>query len=78
MLQVPVAVANMLLDSGVIEYIRQRNIAVFVREILDGVRLGTCSPREAISRAIAPDFVTAVILGLSTRRHLNDSLAALA
>jgi aryl-alcohol dehydrogenase-like predicted oxidoreductase len=78
MLQVPVAVANMLPDSGVIEHIRQRNIAVFVREILEGVRLGTSSPREAISRAIAPDFVTAVILGLSTRRHLNDSLAALA
>lgn len=78
MLQVPAAVADMLPGSGVIEHIRQRHIAVFVREILEGVRLGTCSPREAISRAIAPDFVTAVILGLSTRRHLNESLAALA
>jgi aryl-alcohol dehydrogenase-like predicted oxidoreductase len=76
MLQVPVWVANMLPDNAAVEQIRQRKIAVFVREILEGVRLGKCSAREAISSAIAPDFVTAVIVGLSTRRHLNESLAA--
>jgi aryl-alcohol dehydrogenase-like predicted oxidoreductase len=75
MLQVPLAVAGALSGTAIIEHIRHRNIGVFVREILEGVRLGTCSPREAISAAITPDFVTAAIIGVSTRRHLNESLS---
>jgi aryl-alcohol dehydrogenase-like predicted oxidoreductase len=74
-LQMPLEVSNALLGTAVIEHIRKRNIGVFVREIFAGVRLGTCSPQEAISAAIAPDFVTAAIIGVSTRRHLNESLS---
>ena len=77
MLQVPVGVAAELPGTPG-RVIRARKIAVFVREILHGVRLGVTTPREAISTAIAPDFVTAVIVGLSTRRHLDESLAAFA
>jgi aryl-alcohol dehydrogenase-like predicted oxidoreductase len=73
-LQVPAAVANAFSRTAIIEHIRQRKIGVFVREILASLMPGTCSPRDAISAAIAPDFVTAAIVGLSTRRHLNELL----
>jgi aryl-alcohol dehydrogenase-like predicted oxidoreductase len=73
-LQVPAAVANAFSGTAIIERIRQRKIGVFVREILASLMPGTCSPREAISAAIVPDFVTAAIVGLSTRRHLNELL----
>jgi aryl-alcohol dehydrogenase-like predicted oxidoreductase len=73
-LQVPVAVANAFSETALIEHIYQRNIGVFVREILAGLMPGTCSAREAISAAIVPDFVTAAIVGVSTRRHLNELL----
>ena len=76
MLQVPLWVADALPGTSAIEQIRNRKVAVFVREILEGVRLGACSPREAVSAAIAPDFVTAGIVGLSTRKHLNETLSA--
>jgi len=49
-----------------VEQIRRRNIGVFVREILEEVRLGT------------PDFITSAIIGLSTRRHLSQALSAFA
>jgi aryl-alcohol dehydrogenase-like predicted oxidoreductase len=73
-LQVPVAVANAFPRTAIIEHVRQRKIGVFVREILASLMPGTCSPREAISAAIVPDFVTAAIVGLSTRRHLTELL----
>jgi aryl-alcohol dehydrogenase-like predicted oxidoreductase len=73
-LQVPLTVAHAVSRTAVIEHIRQRNIGVFVREILASLIPGTYSPREAISAAIVPDFVTAAIVGVSTRRHLNELL----
>lgn len=73
-LQVPVAVANAL-SGPAIEHIRQRNIGIIVREILASPIPGTRSPREAISAAVAPNFVTAGIVGVSTRRHLNELLS---
>jgi aryl-alcohol dehydrogenase-like predicted oxidoreductase len=76
MVQVPLPVANELPGAKILEEIRRRRIGVFVREILENVRLGTATPREAIKDVIAPDFVTSTILGLSTRNHLNQSLSA--
>jgi aryl-alcohol dehydrogenase-like predicted oxidoreductase len=76
-LQVPLAVAEALSGTALIEHIRQRNIGIFVREILASLIPGTCSPREAISAAIAPDFITAAIVGVSTRRHLDELLGSL-
>jgi aryl-alcohol dehydrogenase-like predicted oxidoreductase len=73
-LQVPAAVANAFPGTAIIEHIRQRKIGVFVREILASLMPGTCSPREAISAAIVPDFVTAAIVGVSTRHHLDELL----
>jgi aryl-alcohol dehydrogenase-like predicted oxidoreductase len=72
-LQVPLAVTSAF-STALIEEIRQRNIGVFVREILGVLIPGTCSPRHAISAAILADFVTAAIVGVSTRRHLNELL----
>jgi hypothetical protein len=34
------------------------------------------SLREAISTAIAPDFVTSALIGVSTRHHLTELLSA--
>jgi aryl-alcohol dehydrogenase-like predicted oxidoreductase len=73
-LQVPLAVADAFSGTALIERIRQRNIGVFVREILANLIPGACSPREAIAAAIVPDFVTAAIVGVSTRGHLNELL----
>jgi len=77
MLQVPVAVANELSDTAALEHIRRRNIGVFVREILSSLIPGSRPLREAVRTAIAPDFVTAAIVGVSTRRHLNELLSAI-
>jgi aryl-alcohol dehydrogenase-like predicted oxidoreductase len=79
-LQVPLAVANVLSGTAVLEHIRRRNIGLFVREVLrrpDTGIGGTRSLRETVSAAIAPDFVTAAIIGVSTRRHLNELLSAI-
>jgi len=76
MLQVPLPVARSLTGTEIVERIRQRDIGVFVREILESVRLGTTPPQEAVSAAIAPDFITAAIIGVSTRQHLSEAVAA--
>jgi aryl-alcohol dehydrogenase-like predicted oxidoreductase len=75
-LQVPQAVANEFSGSVTLEQIRRRNIGIFVREILSGLIPGSYSLREAVAAAIAPDFVTAALIGVSTRRHLNELLWA--
>jgi aryl-alcohol dehydrogenase-like predicted oxidoreductase len=75
-LQIPVAVANALSGTAILEHIRRRNIGVFVREILSGPIPRSRPSREAVSAAIAPDFVAAAIIGVSTRRHLNELLSA--
>jgi len=76
-LQVPVAVANALVGTVILDDIRRPNIGVFVREILTGLRPGAYPLREIVSAAIAPDFITSAIIGLSTRQHLDELLWAI-
>jgi hypothetical protein len=57
---------------------RRRRVGLFVREVLrkpDAGRRNTRSVREALSAAIAPEFVTAAIIGVSTRCHLRELLS---
>jgi aryl-alcohol dehydrogenase-like predicted oxidoreductase len=75
LLQVPSALANTFTETT-IEQLTRRNIGVFVRGILSDLSTSKLSPREAISAAVGPDFVTAAIVGLSSRRHLYESLSA--
>jgi aryl-alcohol dehydrogenase-like predicted oxidoreductase len=74
-LQVPRAVGNALSGTAILEDIRRRNVAVFVRGVLEGP--APITVRQAVSAAIAPDFVTAAVIGVSTRRHLDELLAAI-
>jgi aryl-alcohol dehydrogenase-like predicted oxidoreductase len=76
-LQIPAALADELSGTAALEHIRRRNIGVFAREILSGLIPGSRPLREAVRAAIAPDFVTAAIIGVSTRRHLNELLSAI-
>ena len=65
-----------MLDS-----MRQRNIGLFVREILRKASHRTDEARslpEALSAAVALNFVTSAIVGVSTRRHLTALLPAVA
>jgi aryl-alcohol dehydrogenase-like predicted oxidoreductase len=78
MLQIPWRVASAISGTGIPERILERRIGLFVREILgkpDIERRGLPSIRDALLAAIAPDFVTAAIIGVSTRRHLHDLLS---
>ena len=81
MIQAPMDVADALPGTAILEGIRQRDIGLFVREVLRRPDRGTdekWSPRGALSAAIAPDFVTAAIIGVSTRQHFNDLLSSIA
>jgi aryl-alcohol dehydrogenase-like predicted oxidoreductase len=73
-LQMPAALANTFSGTAIVEQITQRRIGVFVRGIVGDTRMR--SPGEAISAAIAPDFVTAAIVGVSSRHHLYELLSA--
>jgi hypothetical protein len=75
-LQVPAALAKTFSGTTIVEQITQRNIGIFVRGILSDLSTSKRPPREAISAAIGPDFVTAAIVGLSSRHHLYESLSA--
>jgi aryl-alcohol dehydrogenase-like predicted oxidoreductase len=73
-LQIPAAITH-LLEASAIEQIRSRNVAIVVREIFRKPGINTAAARrDAILSAIAPDFVTSAILGVSTRQHLNELL----
>jgi aryl-alcohol dehydrogenase-like predicted oxidoreductase len=76
LLQVPLAVANALSGTVALAQISQRQIAVFVREVIAGPVPNRLPLREAVATAIAPDFITAAIVGVSTRRHLNEIISA--
>jgi aryl-alcohol dehydrogenase-like predicted oxidoreductase len=79
-IQLPLAAANALSGTGLVERIRQRQIGIFVRGILRRPPAGIdnkLSLHEAVSAAIAPNLVTAAIVGVSTRRHLNELLSVL-
>lgn len=79
MIQAPGYVAEVLTGSEVADQLRERGIALFVREILKerSCRTLKLSASEAIADATRPDFVTAAIVGVSTRQHLSDLLPAL-
>ncbi|MEI9987157.1 MAG: aldo/keto reductase, partial [Aliidongia sp.] len=74
MLQAPMDVAEEISKSPVLEQIRQRNIGFFVRDVLRKAHEGS-SFEQAVSAAISPDFVSSAIVGVSTRKHLDDLLS---
>jgi len=79
MIQAPADVAAELPGTTILQSIRERKIGLFVREVLrrsDRKTHRDWSPRAAVSHAIAPHFVTAAIIGVSTRQHLNELLSA--
>jgi aryl-alcohol dehydrogenase-like predicted oxidoreductase len=81
MIQTPMDVAAALPGTMTLRSIRQRNIGLLVREVLrrpDHPIGEQRPPHAALSAAIAPDFVTAAIVGISTRRHLNELLSPIA
>jgi aryl-alcohol dehydrogenase-like predicted oxidoreductase len=81
LLQTPLSIAKELTGTNALRHIRERKIALFVREVLSGAdgSVGEkLSLRQRISAAIEPNFVTAAIIGVSTRHHLNELLAAVA
>lgn len=77
MLQVSLSVARALSGTAVLDRLRERDIALFVREILrkpeDGQRREN-SPGEALAAAFRLQFATAAIVGVSTRAHLKNFL----
>jgi aryl-alcohol dehydrogenase-like predicted oxidoreductase len=80
MIQAPLEVVEVLPGSAILDHIRQRNTGLFVREVLRRSVAGrgdNRSPREALSAAIAPDFVTSAIVGVSTRQHLGELLSSI-
>jgi aryl-alcohol dehydrogenase-like predicted oxidoreductase len=80
MIEAPLEVVEVLPGSTILDHIRQRNTGLFVREVLRrsvGERNDNRSLREALSAAIAPDFVTSAIVGVSTRQHLGELLSSI-
>jgi aryl-alcohol dehydrogenase-like predicted oxidoreductase len=77
MIQAPLGVVEALPGSAILDHIHQRNTGLFVREVLRRSVVANRSPREALSTAIAPDFVTATIVGVSTRQHLGELLSSI-
>ena len=81
MIQAPLEVANSLPGTAMLDSMRRRNIGLFVREILRKASNRTDEARslpEALSAAVALDFVTSAIVGVSTRRHLTALLPTVA
>jgi aryl-alcohol dehydrogenase-like predicted oxidoreductase len=78
MIQAPLEVAAALPGTAALDRIRARNIGLFVREVLRRPDRAAqpASPRAALAAALAPDFVTAAIVGVSTRQHFRDLLSA--
>jgi aryl-alcohol dehydrogenase-like predicted oxidoreductase len=83
LVQAPLEVVSALPGTPLLDAIRRRGVGLFVREILrkpghaaDGAR--PSSATQALSAALAPEFVTSAIVGVSTRRHLAELLPAVA
>jgi aryl-alcohol dehydrogenase-like predicted oxidoreductase len=75
--QVSSTLAKAVCGTTLPDRIRDRKIGIFVREILrkpDSDPDHQISPAEALAAALAPPFVTAAIVGVSTRAHLSDFL----
>lgn len=80
MLEVSLSCAMALSGTPLVDQMRDRNVALFAREILrwpDSERRRML-PAEALSAALAPPFVTSAVVGVSTRAHLNDLLPVVA
>jgi aryl-alcohol dehydrogenase-like predicted oxidoreductase len=83
LIQAPLEVVRALSGTAALEAIRHRGVGLFVREILrqpghDADGMQPASAKEALSAALASESVTSAIVGVSTRRHLADLLAAVA
>ena len=81
MVQAPGRVVDALKGSPVLDQARRRGVGLFIREIIGQQYRDvgdTRSARDALSDAVAPDYVTAAIVGVSTRNHLSTLLPAVA
>jgi aryl-alcohol dehydrogenase-like predicted oxidoreductase len=78
MLQVPADVLESMDGSRLSEHLRERGIAVFVRQILQRQGSG-CPPSVdvALRAAMSRGVVTSAILGISRRKHLAKALEAI-
>jgi hypothetical protein len=79
MTEASLAVVEALSGSAILGNIRQFIIGLFVREVLRRSTAGMNerSPRQTLSAAIASDFVTLAIVGVSTRQHLDELLSSI-
>jgi len=83
LIQAPLEIVRAVQETPILDSLRRRGVGLFVREILRKPTHGTddprpASPAAALSAALAPDFVTSVIVGVSTRSHLAELLPAVA
>ena len=79
-IQAPLEVIERLPGRASLAQIRERDIGLFAREVLrrPNAAIGeTRSARDILAAAIAPYFITSVIVGVSTRRHLGDLLPSI-
>ena len=76
MLQVSSVVASALMRAPLTGLLRERDIGLFVREILRAPEVSQSAdrPAKAFSAALAPPLVTSAIVGMSSRAHLDDFL----
>jgi len=77
MLQVSSAVAGALAGTPLIERVRERDVGLFTRELLRKQGHGQnaeAGPAAALAAALDPPFVTAAIVGVSSRAHLSEFL----
>jgi aryl-alcohol dehydrogenase-like predicted oxidoreductase len=83
LIQAPLELVSAVRGTAVLDAIRHRGIGLFVREILRKPGHGAdearpASAAETLRAALAPEFITSAIVGVSTRRHLADLLPAVA
>jgi aryl-alcohol dehydrogenase-like predicted oxidoreductase len=80
MLQLPMKVVISLSKTQSFDRLRQRGTALLVRQILTrpGDPAVNAPPVDALTSALAAQSVTAAVVGISTRPHLQDLLKAAA
>jgi aryl-alcohol dehydrogenase-like predicted oxidoreductase len=71
LLQVTLPVLDEAIAQGLGPKLRSLGITVFVREVMRG-RPSLLSPAAAVAAACAREHVTCVIVGVSSRRHLQE------
>jgi aryl-alcohol dehydrogenase-like predicted oxidoreductase len=77
MIQASMEVAEVLPGTAILDRMRQKNIGLFVREILRRQETDK-KPQQSLSAAISLDFVTSAIVGVSTRKHFSELLSSFA